>query len=126
MGKDPAEFWYKGELGFFDNYILPLAQKLRDCKVFGVSSDEVLNYAKLNRAEWEARGEEVVAGMVELREQKAAEGKLLGGHDSFHLAGIEEEMSEVEQVEEVFENESEVEQVEEVFENETYSDQISV
>jgi hypothetical protein len=20
LGKDPAEFWYKGELGFFDNY----------------------------------------------------------------------------------------------------------
>ena len=22
MGKDPAEFWYQGELGFFDNYIV--------------------------------------------------------------------------------------------------------
>lgn len=39
MGADPSAFWYKGELGFFDNYICPLARKLNDCKVFGVSSD---------------------------------------------------------------------------------------
>ena len=43
MGADPKTFWYKGELGFFDNYILPLAQKLKDCNVFGVSSGEWLN-----------------------------------------------------------------------------------
>ena len=24
MGKDPAEFWYQGELGFFDNYIVSM------------------------------------------------------------------------------------------------------
>ena len=40
MGKDPGTFWYKGEIGFFDNYIIPLAKKLKDCGVFGVSSDE--------------------------------------------------------------------------------------
>jgi len=40
--KDPSEFWYKGELGFFDFYILPLAKKLSECGVFGVSSDEYL------------------------------------------------------------------------------------
>lgn len=39
-GADPAEFWYHGELKFFDNYVIPLAQKLRDCNIFGVSSDE--------------------------------------------------------------------------------------
>jgi hypothetical protein len=41
LAKDPATFWYKGELGFFDNYIIPLAGKLKECGVFGVSSDEV-------------------------------------------------------------------------------------
>jgi len=64
LGKDPATFWYKGEMGFFDNYIIPLAKKLKDCGVFGVSSDEYLNYALQNRAEWEERGEEVVAGLI--------------------------------------------------------------
>jgi hypothetical protein len=60
---DPSEFWYKGEIGFFDFYIIPLAKKLKDCGVFGVSSDEYLNYALQNRKEWEARGEECVAEM---------------------------------------------------------------
>lgn len=38
-----------GELGFFDNYVIPLAKKLKECGVFGVSSDEYLNYALENR-----------------------------------------------------------------------------
>ena len=60
MGMDPREFWYKGEIGFFDNYIIPLANKLKDCNVFGVSSDEYLGYAIRNREEWAERGEEIV------------------------------------------------------------------
>ncbi|GKZ01341.1 hypothetical protein MPSEU_001085100 [Mayamaea pseudoterrestris] len=64
MAADPASFWMKGELGFFDGYIIPLAKKLMECKVFGVNSDECLNYAVRNRAEWEVRGEEIVAEMV--------------------------------------------------------------
>lgn len=64
-GTEPSTFWYNGELAFFDNYIIPLAKKLKDCNVFGVSSDECLNYAVLNRAEWKARGEAIVAEMME-------------------------------------------------------------
>jgi len=64
MASDPSTFWYKGELGFFDNYIIPLAGKLKDCNVFGVSSDECLNYALRNRAEWQERGEGIVAEMI--------------------------------------------------------------
>ena len=62
---NPADFWYQGEIGFFDFYIIPLAKKLKDCGVFGVSSDEYLNYAMKNREEWEVRGHEVVMEMVE-------------------------------------------------------------
>jgi hypothetical protein len=62
---DPSEFWYKGEMGFFDFYIIPLAKKLQDCGVFGVSSYEYLNYAEKNRREWESRGQELVAEMVQ-------------------------------------------------------------
>jgi hypothetical protein len=65
MGADPSTFWYKGGIGFFDNYIIPLAKKLKDCNVFGVSSDECLNYAMKNRHEWETRGQEIVAGMMQ-------------------------------------------------------------
>ena len=62
---DPALNWYKGEIGFFDFYIIPLAKKLKECGVFGVSCDEYLNYAVKNRQEWEARGQEIVLEMVE-------------------------------------------------------------
>eukprot|EP00934_Nitzschia_sp_Nitz4_P002225 Nitzschia sp. Nitz4//scaffold55_size114948//37568//41472//NITZ4_003894-RA/size114948-augustus-gene-0.69-mRNA-1//-1//CDS//3329554509//2225//frame0 len=44
--KNPCENWYKGELGFFDFYVIPLTKKLKDCGVFGKSSDEYLTYAK--------------------------------------------------------------------------------
>ena len=53
--EDPSVNWAKGEIGFFDFYIIPLAKKLKDCGVFGVSSDEYLNYALANRREWESR-----------------------------------------------------------------------
>ena len=45
--------------------VIPLAKKLKDCGVFGVSCDEYLNYAKANRKEWEDRGEEAVVEMLE-------------------------------------------------------------
>ena len=51
--------------GFFDHYIIPLAKKLKHCGVFGVSSAEYLNYAMQNRKEWEDRGQQIVAEMME-------------------------------------------------------------
>jgi hypothetical protein len=60
MEKDPSAGWYGGELWFFDNYVIPLAKKLEECQVFGVSSDEYLNYALENRKEWEHKGKEIV------------------------------------------------------------------
>jgi hypothetical protein len=64
--KDPAPpGWYQGKLRFFDNYIISLSKKLKDCGVFGVSSDKYLNYAIENRREWAAKGEEVVTTMIE-------------------------------------------------------------
>ena len=62
---DPSLNWYQGEIGFFDFYVLPLARKLKDCGVFGVSSDEYLKYAQANRKEWATRGKEVVANMMD-------------------------------------------------------------
>jgi hypothetical protein len=37
-----------------------LAKKLSECGVFGVSSDEYLNYAQNNLQIWESKGEETV------------------------------------------------------------------
>jgi 3'5'-cyclic nucleotide phosphodiesterase len=64
--KDPLDGWYEGELWFFDNYVIPLAQKLRECNVFGVSCDEFLDYAKDNRMEWEEKGREIVLEAAQL------------------------------------------------------------
>eukprot|EP00934_Nitzschia_sp_Nitz4_P002003 Nitzschia sp. Nitz4//scaffold23_size168460//26387//30285//NITZ4_002207-RA/size168460-snap-gene-0.151-mRNA-1//-1//CDS//3329543599//2003//frame0 len=70
--KDPTEFWYKGELGFLDFYVIPLAKKLKECGVFGVSSDEYLQYALNNRSEWERKGQEVLKELVASAEMKVA------------------------------------------------------
>ena len=67
---NPADNWYEGEIGFFDYYVIPLAKKLKDCGVFGVSSDEYLNFAIKNRNEWEVKGQEIVAEMVEAWNKK--------------------------------------------------------
>ncbi|CAB9511297.1 Receptor-type guanylate cyclase gcy [Seminavis robusta] len=75
MAKDPSEFWYQGEIGFFDNYVIPLAKKLKDCQVFGVSSDECLDYAIQNRDEWKEKGEALVEQMKdEIRAEKEKRG----------------------------------------------------
>jgi class 3 adenylate cyclase len=63
--KDPSLGWYNGEIWFFDNYIIPLARKLETCGVFGVSSEEYLNYALENRHEWELKGHEIVQNLIE-------------------------------------------------------------
>eukprot|EP00934_Nitzschia_sp_Nitz4_P008800 Nitzschia sp. Nitz4//scaffold306_size21755//8//3956//NITZ4_008587-RA/size21755-snap-gene-0.14-mRNA-1//-1//CDS//3329547105//8790//frame0 len=62
--KNPAEGWYKGEIWFFDNYVIPLAHKLKECGVFGVSSAEYLQYATENRDEWEQKGKAVCERML--------------------------------------------------------------
>jgi 3'5'-cyclic nucleotide phosphodiesterase len=63
--EDPTTKWYEGELWFFDNYVIPLAQKLKKCNVFGASCAEFLDYAMDNRAEWEAKGRDIVQGAIE-------------------------------------------------------------
>jgi hypothetical protein len=62
---DPTDTWYQGELDFYDYYIIPLAKKLKECGVFGVSSTEYLQYAMSNRSEWQSRGKEIVTEMKE-------------------------------------------------------------
>jgi hypothetical protein len=75
--KDPTIGWYQGELGFFDFYIIPLAKKLEDCGVFGVSSDECLNYAEANRREWELKGKEMVESYLASFKEAQKSGELI-------------------------------------------------
>jgi 3'5'-cyclic nucleotide phosphodiesterase len=61
LASDPTVGWYDGELWFFDNYVIPLAEKLQKSGAFGVAADEFLDYAKDNRLEWESNGRRIVA-----------------------------------------------------------------
>jgi len=65
VDNDPAEGWYKGEIGFFDFVVIPLAKRLSDSGAFGVVGSELSEYAAKNRYEWEEKGNEAVAEMVE-------------------------------------------------------------
>jgi hypothetical protein len=68
--KDPTDSWYAVEVGFFDNYIIPLAKRLKECGVYlGVSGDEYLDFATKNRKEWETKGRAIVEDMKERRPQ---------------------------------------------------------
>ena len=51
------------QIWFFDNYIIPLAQKLDKCGVFGVSYQEYATYAEANKEEWKEKGKEIVEAM---------------------------------------------------------------
>jgi hypothetical protein len=66
--QDPTDAWYDGEIGFLDHYVIPLAKKLKECGVFGVSGDEYLQYAEWNRKEWERKGRSELEKMVLQRE----------------------------------------------------------
>lgn len=63
LSQDPASFWYQGELKFFDEHVLPLAQKLKDCGGFGATAKEYFEYAVENRREWERRGHMIIEEM---------------------------------------------------------------
>eukprot|EP00980_Cylindrotheca_fusiformis_P003083 scaffold719_cov117-Cylindrotheca_fusiformis.AAC.3 len=69
---DPSKNWYRGEIGFFDFYVIPLARKLQSCGVFGVSSHEYLNYAIANREEWVREGEILVQQYLSVSNEKNA------------------------------------------------------
>ena len=89
--KNPADFWYEGEIGFFDFYIIPLAKKLKECGVFGVSSDEYLNYAIRNRDQWTACGQEIVSTMVEQMKWKTPTGKASAMASVRHLSDSDDD-----------------------------------
>ncbi|KAG7361591.1 3'5'-cyclic nucleotide phosphodiesterase [Nitzschia inconspicua] len=64
ISTDPAKTWYKDQLAFFDNLIIPLSMKLSDIDAFVINSDEYLDDALLNRQRWSTKGREIVAGLV--------------------------------------------------------------
>jgi hypothetical protein len=68
--KNPVDGFYKDELWFFDNWVIPLARKLMESGVIGIASDECLNQARQNRQKWEREGEGLCKSMLEKAEKK--------------------------------------------------------
>ena len=66
----PSTYWYEEELACFDDYVIPLAQRLRESGIFGMEGDEFVQYAVENRMRWEEEGHEVVKEMIELIPQE--------------------------------------------------------
>lgn len=63
--KDPSEYWYDHELQFFDDYVIPLASRIKEFQVFGVAGNECLSYALDNKAEWVLNGRAIVKSLTE-------------------------------------------------------------
>jgi hypothetical protein len=64
-GQHPLDYWYNGELSFFDYYIIPLANRLREFHAFGDDADGYVHNATQNRAEWSAHGNSFLAPLHE-------------------------------------------------------------
>ena len=67
---DPSTYWYEEELACFDDYVIPLAQRLRESGIFGMEGDEFVQYAVENRTRWEEEGHEIINEMIELIPQE--------------------------------------------------------
>ena len=88
--KDPSIDWYQGEIWFFDNCVIPLAQRIKDVGVFGVQGEDCLRNAISNKKEWTIKGNDIVKDLVskyfenkKIAEAKAAkeEGKTVDQED---------------------------------------------
>jgi hypothetical protein len=69
--KDPSVGWYEEELGFYDHYVLPLVHRLQKTGAFvAASTDSHLDYAEQNRQQWEERGKDILAEMIDATRAK--------------------------------------------------------
>lgn len=68
---DPFEGWYEGEIAFYDNTVLPLVRRLQQTGAFvAASTDSHLDYATQNRSQWQEKGKDIVAEMMDATRAK--------------------------------------------------------
>ena len=58
---DPANDWYFEVLSRFDQFVIPLALRLKESGLFGFNGDEYIKNARKNRKEWETKGPSLVS-----------------------------------------------------------------
>jgi 3'5'-cyclic nucleotide phosphodiesterase len=61
----PSMSWYENELDFFDGFVIPIAQNVKDSCAFGSHGDSFLHCALLNREKWVMEGNDIVREMFE-------------------------------------------------------------
>mmetsp|Transcript_18804 Transcript_18804/g.32339 ORF Transcript_18804/g.32339 Transcript_18804/m.32339 type:complete len:366 (-) Transcript_18804:1588-2685(-) len=61
---DPSNDWYENQLGFYRLYVIPLAEKMKKCGVFGEHGGEWVKNAISIRDRWCREGEEVTKEMI--------------------------------------------------------------
>lgn len=61
---EPSGDWYENQLGFYTIYVIPLAEKMKQCKVFGTLGEEWVNNASLIRDRWKLEGEQITNDMI--------------------------------------------------------------
>jgi hypothetical protein len=54
--RDPSKDWYEHEIKFFDQYVIPLAKKLKESEMFGIAGYDAVSCAQSNRKEWVVNG----------------------------------------------------------------------
>lgn len=63
--QNPCVFWYKSELLFFDEHVVPIVRQMSECGVFEQSTaDQYLGFTLSNRQQWAAKGGDHVASMM--------------------------------------------------------------
>jgi hypothetical protein len=73
LQQDPSVYWYKSELLFLEEHVIPLCKQMQELGVFGISADESLAYATSNRDQWSAKGADLVKSVVDKYHGKADE-----------------------------------------------------
>jgi hypothetical protein len=73
LPQDPSIYWYKSELMFLDEYVIPLCKKMQKTGVFGPTADEFLAFATTNRDLWSSKGAALVQLFVNKYHGKADE-----------------------------------------------------
>lgn len=64
----PVEIWYEDQIGFFNHYVIPLADRLDQSGAFHEEGAKFVDLASKNLRRWEEEGEALTKVMVETTE----------------------------------------------------------
>ena len=70
-GSDPAKNWYENQIGFLDFYLMPLAKRMENMRVFGNCGEMFASTVKSNKETWLLKGQNIADNITtKAREMK--------------------------------------------------------